>query len=249
LILAQVHHRQHRTVGEQEVGPQEGPLRGVEAAAVEGCACGKRRLSGIEGGDLVGQRPVGPGCLAALGDLVLHRFEVGQGELQLEDPKVLERIVRARYLRVGEGPQEVDDGVHLADVGQEAVAEPLALAGTFDQPADVDELHARRHHVAAGRHGGEGVQAPVEHLGHAHVGVAGREGVGRGQRTAPRERVVERRLARIGEANEPEPFHVFEGTGDGSLHPWSGRSSSGVRVRPAPCRTRQACGSRSPPTT
>jgi hypothetical protein len=39
-----------------------------------------------------------------------------------------------------EAAQHVDDGVHLADVGEELVAEALALAGAADQAGDVDEL-------------------------------------------------------------------------------------------------------------
>ena len=44
------------------------------------------------------------------------------------------------------------------------------------------------------------------------VGVLGGEGVGRGQRRAAREGVVERGLARVGEPDEPEAFHRRQAT-------------------------------------
>ena len=56
-------------------------------------------------------------------------------------------------------------------------------------------------------HLGQAVEAVVGHLGHADVGVLGGEGVGRGQRAAAGQGVVERGLAGVGEADEPEAFH------------------------------------------
>ena len=88
-------------------------------------------------------------------------------QLELDDAEVLERVGRAGHVVVGEGPQHEDDGVDLADVAEEAVAEALALAGPLDQPADVDELHGGRHDVLALAHLGQRVEAVVGHLGHA----------------------------------------------------------------------------------
>ena len=56
-------------------------------------------------------------------------------------------------------------------------------------------------------HLGQPVEAGVGHLGHADVGVGGREGVRRGERAAAGQRVVQRRLAGVGEADEAEAFH------------------------------------------
>ena len=87
------------------------------------------------------------------------------------------------------------------------VAEPLALARPLDEPADVDDLHGGVDDVAALRHRGEAVEAVVGHLGDADVRVLGGEGVRRGQRAAAGEGVVQRGLARVGEADEAEAFH------------------------------------------
>ena len=42
-----------------------------------------------------------------------------------------------------EAAQDVDDGVHLADVGEELVAEALALGRAADEAGNVDELDLR----------------------------------------------------------------------------------------------------------
>ena len=143
-------------------------------------------LGPVERGHLVEQRLVALGGLAALLDLVLDGLEVGVGELELHDAEVLERVGRAGHVVVGEGPQHEDDGVDLADVAEELVAEALALAGPRHQAADVDELHGGRHDVLALAHLGQRVEPVVGHPGHADVGVGGGERVGRGERAAAR---------------------------------------------------------------
>ena len=87
-------------------------------------------------------------------------------------PQVLERVGRAGDVVVGEGPQHEHDGVDLADVGQELVAQALALAGPLDQAADVDELHAWRArrsstlaHLGQARRGGGRAPWPCRRWG------------------------------------------------------------------------------------
>ena len=214
LVLAHVDDRHHRPVGEEEVRLQQPAVAVLEVGAVDRRAGLEDRLGLLERRHLVDERLVALGRLAALLDLVLDRLEVGVGELELDDAEVLERIGRARDVVVGEGPQHEDDGVGLADVAEELVAEALALARAGDQAADVDELHGGGHHVAALAHRGEGVEAGVGDAGHADVRVRGGEGVRRGQRAATGQRVVQRRLPRVGETDEPEPLHrARQGTG------------------------------------
>ena len=57
------------------------------------------------------------------------------------------------------------------------------------------------------RHRGQPVEAVVGHLGDADVRVLGGEGVRRGERAAAGEGVVQRGLARVGEADQAEAFH------------------------------------------
>ena len=133
---------------------------------------------------------------------------------------MLDRVRRARHVVVDERPQDEHDGVDLADVGEELVAEALALAGALDEAADVDDLHGGVHDVAALRHLGEAVEALVGHLGDADVGVLGGERVRRGERAAAGEGVVQRALPGVGEADEAEAFHAA----DDATGAWSLRS-------------------------
>ena len=120
---------------------------------------------------------------------------------------MLERIGRPGDVVVLERPQHEHDGVDLTDVGEEAVAEALALARPLDQTADVDHLDGGVDDVAARRHRGQAVEALVGHLGDPDVGVLGGEGVRRGEGAAAGEGVVQRALAGVGEPDQSEPFH------------------------------------------
>ncbi len=84
--------------------------------------------------------------LDEVGDAPLEAVEVGEHQLGLDRLGVGDRIDAA--LDVGhvaalETAQDVDDGVHLADVGEELVAEAFALGRAADEAGDVDELDLR----------------------------------------------------------------------------------------------------------
>ena len=77
----------------------------------------------------------------------VHRLEVGEHQLGVDDLDVAHRIDRARHVedvRVLEAAHDLHDGVHLADVGEELVAEPFALARALHQAGDVHELDGGR---------------------------------------------------------------------------------------------------------
>ena len=120
---------------------------------------------------------------------------------------MLEGILRPRDVVVPERPQDEHDRIDLANVAEEGVAESFALARTFDEPADVGELHGCVNRLLALRHLTEGVEAVVGHLGDTDIGVGRGEGVGRCVGAASGKRVVQRGLARVGETDEPETFH------------------------------------------
>ena len=76
-------------------------------------------------------------------DAVLHRFQVFQLELGVDDFLVAHGVHRAVHVddvAVVEAAQHVDDGVALADVAQELVAQSFALAGAFHQSGDVHDV-------------------------------------------------------------------------------------------------------------
>ena len=89
------------------------------------------------------------GALRALEPL-LDDGEVGEGELELDDLAIANRIDGAHDVNdvgVLEAAHDVDDGVGVADVGEELVAEAFAFGGPFHEPGDVDELHDGRDYL------------------------------------------------------------------------------------------------------
>ena len=83
------------------------------------------------------------GVFLRLVDAAVDHLKVGHDELGVDDVDVAQRVGRA--LDVGdvgivEAAHDVDDRVAAADVGQELVAQTLALRRALDQTRDVDEL-------------------------------------------------------------------------------------------------------------
>ena len=79
------------------------------------------------------------------GDALLEAFEVGQQQFGLDHFGVgdgIDLVGDMLDVVILEAAQDVDDGVDLADVAEELVAEPFALGRAFDEPGDVDEAQA-----------------------------------------------------------------------------------------------------------
>jgi hypothetical protein len=73
-----------------------------------------------------------------LGDALLEAFEVREHQFGLDRLGIGDRIdlvVDVLDVVVLEAAQDVDDGVHLADVAEELVAEPFALDAPRTRPA------------------------------------------------------------------------------------------------------------------
>ncbi len=136
----------------------------------------------------------------------LDRLEVGEHQLGLHRLGVGHRVDAALDMGdvvVLEAAQHVGDGVDLADVGEELVAEPLAARGAAHEPGDVDEGQPRRDHPGRAGDLGQPLEARVGHRHLADVGLDGAEGIvlGRG-RGGRGERVEQRRLADVGQTDD-----------------------------------------------
>ncbi|KAF5036288.1 hypothetical protein DSECCO2_576600 [anaerobic digester metagenome] len=134
------------------------------------------------GGDLVEEFLV----LAALGlldEAVQARFEdlrVGEDEFGFDDVDVAGGVHGAGDVDdvvVFEGAGDVDDDFGFADVGQEFVAQALALARSGDEAGDVGEAHGGGHDLRRVDERGQGVEAGVRHGHDGHVGLDGAERV------------------------------------------------------------------------
>jgi hypothetical protein len=149
------------------------------------------------------------GDLLVLGELLVDRLEVGEGELGVNGLDVGYRIDVARdvhHVRILEAAHDVGDGVGLADVGEELVAQSLPLGGALHQPGDIDELHHRRHHLLRLGDLGDHLEPQVGHFHDADVGLDGAEGI------------VLRRDARLGEGIEQGGLADVRQAHDAALH-------------------------------
>ena len=98
-------------------------------------------------------------------------------------------------------------GVDLADVGQELVAQPLALAGALDEAGDVDELDRGGHHALGVHDRRERVEPRIGDLHDPGVRLDGREGIVRDQGLGAGEGVEEGGLADVGQADDSQAKH------------------------------------------
>ena len=137
----------------------------------------------------------------------LGLFEVGEQQLGLDRLDVRERIdaaVGVHDARVVVHAHHVQDRVGLADVGEELVAEPLALVGPADQAGDVVELDRLVHDRPGADGRGHAVEPLVRDADHRHVRLdRGERVVGR-LRPGPGERVEERGLAGVREPDDAD---------------------------------------------
>src|SRR4029077_18376180 len=79
-------------------------------------------------------------------DALLEALEISQQQLGLDGLGVADRVDRALDMSdvaALEAAEHMGDGVDLADVAEELVAEPFALGGAAHQPRDVYEFELR----------------------------------------------------------------------------------------------------------
>jgi len=130
--------------------------------------------------------------------------QVGQRELGLDDLDVghgIDAPADVHDIGILEAAHEIDDAVGLADVGEKLVAETLAFGSARDEPGDVHELHDRRRHLLGTRKLRDPREPRVGHGHDAHVRVDGAERIVLSRDRGPGERVEQRGLADVGQAD------------------------------------------------
>mgnify|MGYP001377253430 CR=1 FL=1 len=175
---------------------------------------GLELLEHLVAGHLLGLAALG-GSLG-LGERALDGLEVGEHQFRGDDLDVADGIDGARDVDdvlaaggFGEAADDLQNGVHLADVGEELVAQPLALAGPLDDARDVHEPERRGNDLLRRDVLRDDVH-PLVGDGHdPDVGLDGGEGIVRGERAGLRERVEEGALADVGETDDA-CFHRTE---------------------------------------
>ena len=138
-------------------------------------------------------------------DGLLQSLHVSKDEFGIDGLEVLCRIDSALDMddvRIGEGAEHLADGVGLADVGEELVAEPGAFAGPFDDARDIDEGHRRRHLPLRAEDLRENGEPRVRYFNDTGVGLDRGEGIVRGEHVVLGESVEEGGLADVGQADD-----------------------------------------------
>ncbi len=137
------------------------------------------------------------GLLAVALDGAFHHGQVGQCQFGQDDFDVGNRIDLAgdvHHVGIVKTAHHVDDGIGLADVGQELVAQTFAFGRARHQPGDVDELDDRRLHALRLDDLRQLFHARIGHLDDADVRFDGAE------------RIVLRGDARLGQRIEQGGF-------------------------------------------
>ena len=89
------------------------------------------------------------GLFLHFGDATFDGFEVFDLEFGVDDFFIAHRVYLAIYMHdvvVVEAAQDMENCIGFADIGQEFVTQPFALAGTFHQAGDVDDFDGCRDH-------------------------------------------------------------------------------------------------------
>ena len=144
----------------------------------------------------------------------LKLFHVGEDEFRLDHLRVaggvdggglVAALLHVDDVVVLETPHDVEDRVALADVGEELVAEALALRGTLHEARDVRELDRGADDLLRVRDRRERLKARVLHLHDGRVRLDRAERVVlRGGLLPLRERVEQSGLAHVWQSHDSD---------------------------------------------
>ena len=164
------------------------------------------------GRDLLQQRLLPPRLLVAASGGLDHLLQgavqgllIGQAQLGVDHFYIRQGVDLARHVHdvfVLEAAHHLGNGVGLAYVGQELVAQPLALGGALHQAGDIHELHMRGYDLFGFDDGGDLLKPRVGHGHHAYIGINGAEGVVLGAYAGVGQRVKESGLAHVGQTDD-----------------------------------------------
>ena len=130
------------------------------------------------GGDLLRRFLVQARHLGSLLVAFVHRLEIGQSQFYVYGLYIAGRVdpvVDVDDIRILETADHMDQDSDLADRGQEAVSQPLALRGTRDQTGDINEFDCSRDNPFGGNQFDDPVEPLVRYADHADIRIDGAE--------------------------------------------------------------------------
>ena len=215
---------------------------------------GQGAVDEVEG--FLGLLVVALGLLLERSDTLFEAVEVGQHQLGLDGLDIGNRVDLALDMgdvRVLEAAHHMGDGIDLADVGQELVAEAFTAGRAAHEAGDVHEGEARGDDLCRAGDACEPVEPVVRHRHVAHVRLDGAERVIRGLcRGRLRQGVEESGLADIRQADDAHfeahgltpylwwPFLRAVSHPSSLSPPWRGGPCS-ENCRPRPWREGRRC--------
>jgi hypothetical protein len=181
-------------------GDSAGPLPGAQGSG-EGLKCGHLAL----GRAVATLRRLGGLLQAPLNDFEITHDQLGFDQLGVTNG--VDTLVHVANIGVGKGAKHVGDGIHRANVAQEAAAEAAGSGGsagglTAGHAGDVDDFDRGIDDAGRLEARVQRVEALIRHTDDAAVGLGG--GVGRGHGMTPREGIEERCLADVGQTHDTE---------------------------------------------
>ena len=163
------------------------------------------RLKRLEDLHVLIQLLVCLGGLAGALQTALQMLDVREDQLEVDGLDVARGIDRALDMDdviIIKAAHDVDDRVHLADVGQELVAQALALARAAHQTRDIHKLDHRRGGLFRVVQVGQRLEPLIRHGDHADVGVDRAEGVVGALRARLGDRIEQSGLADVGKPHD-----------------------------------------------
>ena len=146
-----------------------------------------------------------PGHSLQAVDPLLHRLEIGESEFDLDRLDIADGVGRpfdVHDVLVVEAADDMNDGRRLPDVAEELIAQSLALCRALDEPGDVHEFDRRRDHALRVDQRVEIAEAAVGYGDHARIRFDRAEGVILGLDAGGGERVENRALPDVGQADD-----------------------------------------------
>ncbi len=140
----------------------------------------------------------------------LDCFYIREYQLGVDNPHIADGIdaaVNVDDVLILKTAHHMHNGVHLSDMRQELVAQPLTLRRAFDQTRYIDELNHRRCVFFGLIHLCQHIQPAVGDGDNAHVGFDSAERIVRRLRARGGNGVEQRAFAHVGQSDNAE-FHV-----------------------------------------
>ena len=138
---------------------------------------------------------------------LLNRGNISQHKLGLDSFHVRLRInLLGHMLDVGVAEETYNfaDSIGLANIGEEFIAQALALASACNQTCDIDEFHRGRHNLGRIVDLRQRVQTIVGHRNQTHIRLDCGKGIIGGKTALLRKRGKQRRLADVRQAHNTD---------------------------------------------